>query len=89
MVVMACKIRKADRDKYHQAAARAGTTINAVFKSALDDLIDKHGDKTDTPNAANSSSTSTKIRANGAELGSGKDSKALVTQGKKDVKENK
>jgi hypothetical protein len=89
MVVMACKIRKADRDKYHQAAARAGTTVNAVLKSALDDLLDKHGDKTDTPNAVNSSSTSTKIQANGAELGSSKGSKALGAQGNRDVKENK
>lgn len=39
MTVLGCKVRKEDAPKYHEAAAKAGTTVNAVMKNALDNLL--------------------------------------------------
>jgi len=39
MTVPGCKVRREDAPKYHAAAAKAGTTVNAVMKNALDDLL--------------------------------------------------
>jgi len=43
MAVMGCKAKRDDVPRYHAAAAKAGTTVNAVLKAALDDLLDKYG----------------------------------------------
>lgn len=39
MIVLGCKVRRDDADKYRAAAAAQHTTINAVLKQALDDLL--------------------------------------------------
>lgn len=39
MKVLGCKVRKDYAETAHAAAAAAGTTVNAVMKSALDALI--------------------------------------------------
>ena len=43
MTVLGCKVKREDAPKYHAAAERAGTTVNAVMKNALDDLLGKYG----------------------------------------------
>jgi hypothetical protein len=45
MTVMGCKVKKEDVARYHEAAARAGTTVNCVLKSVLDQLLSEHGEE--------------------------------------------
>ena len=42
MKVLGCKVRKEYAEEAHAAAAAAGTTVNAVMKQALDELINRH-----------------------------------------------
>jgi hypothetical protein len=39
MTVVGCKVKKTDADRYRAAAAVMGTTVNAVCKEALEDLV--------------------------------------------------
>ena len=41
MSMMGCKVKREDVPRYHEAAREAGTTVNAVLKEALDDLLTK------------------------------------------------
>ena len=55
MRVLQTKVRIEQADKYRSAAARAGTTISAVMRSALDKLLDEYpetGDSSTAPQAA-------------------------------------
>ena len=39
MTVLGCKVRKEAAERYHAAAAAQGTTVNAVMRKALDELL--------------------------------------------------
>ena len=44
MKVLQTKVRIEQADKYRSAAARAGTTVSAVMRKALDDLLEAYPD---------------------------------------------
>lgn len=39
MTTLGCRVKREDAEKYHAAAKSQGTTINAVLKEALKDLL--------------------------------------------------
>lgn len=41
--VLGCKMRRDAADAFKAACAAAGTTPNAVFRSAIDEFMDTHG----------------------------------------------
>lgn len=51
--VLQTKVRSEQADKYRSAAARAGTTVSAVMRKALDKLLEEYPETGDsyTPQA--------------------------------------
>ena len=43
MTTLGCRVKREDAEKYHAAAKSQGTTINAVLKCALEELLDDSG----------------------------------------------
>jgi hypothetical protein len=43
MVVLACKIRRDDAERFRAACKLAGTSPNAVFRAAVHDFLREHG----------------------------------------------
>ncbi len=41
MTVLGCKVRKEDADAFRAACAARGTTVNAVFRRAMEDFMDQ------------------------------------------------
>lgn len=41
MTVLGCKVKKEEADAFRAACAARGTTVNAVFRSAMEDFMGK------------------------------------------------
>lgn len=52
MTVLGCKVRKEKAEQFKAACKSAGTTPNAVFTTAMDTFMVKHGVTTATPDSA-------------------------------------
>lgn len=45
MAVLGCKVRKEKAERFKAACKDEGTTVNAVFTSAMDEFLDEHEKK--------------------------------------------
>lgn len=52
LTTLGTQCRREQADKYRSAAARAGTTVSAVMRSALDKLLEEYPDNTGDSNTA-------------------------------------
>lgn len=41
MTTLGCRVKREDAERYHAAAAAQGTTVNAVMRKALDEMLSK------------------------------------------------
>lgn len=39
MTTLGCRVKRDDAERYHAAAAAQGTTVNAVMRKALDEML--------------------------------------------------
>ena len=46
MTVLGCKVRKDEAERFKAECAERGTTVNAVFRSAMEDFMDKAAKET-------------------------------------------
>lgn len=45
MTVLGCKVRKEKAERFKAACKDEGTTVNAVFTTAMDEFLDEHEKK--------------------------------------------
>ena len=48
MTVLGCKVKKDDAENFKAACAAQGTTVNAVFQTAMLEFMDESKDERDT-----------------------------------------